>query len=172
VNDLPADESSEEAGLAALRDEPDIELVVADGARGEPGWTLMDGDVPVAFLTREDTHAPIVVEMADEVLSFELTGVFRRRIRVHDEGGDEWATFGEPGIRPTHVDVPGGVRYTLDSGKREDQRGFVLSDASGREVLHAHGWGGRVLVAPSEAPHVLALMAILSYVVDAEVWSG
>jgi hypothetical protein len=173
VDELPAEEEpTEESELAPLRDEPDVELVVADGARGEPGWTLMDGEVPVAFLTREDNRAPVVVEMADEVLSFELVGVFRRRIRIHDQSGAEWATFGEPGLRPTHVELPGAPRYSLDSGNREEQRGFVLSDPDGREILHAHGWGGRLLVAPSEAPHLLLLTAILSYIADAEVWSG
>lgn len=172
MDELPADEPAEDVELAPLRDEPDIELTIAPGARGEDGWTLMDGSVPVAFLTREDARAPIDLEMVDGVLRFELVGVFRRRIRVHDQAGQEWATFSEPGLRPTHIDAPGGVRYALDSGQREDQRGFVVSDASGREILHVHGWGGRLLVAPSEAPHLLALTAILSFVADSEVWSG
>jgi hypothetical protein len=144
------------------------ELRLVAGARGGPGYTLMDGDEPAAFLTRRNRRSPIEVETSEQILRFRLVGLFRRRIRIRDQTGQPWATITEPERGETRVELPGDLPYSL----RGDGSKYVVRDATGREVLHAYNGGARLLVPHREAPQLLVVAAVLTYIALAETISG
>jgi hypothetical protein len=146
------------------------ELRLVAGARGGPGYTLMDGDEPVAFLTRRNGRSPIELETGDQILRFRLVGVFRRRVRIEDQTGQPWATITEPEFGETRFELPGELPYTLQG----DVTKYVVRDTIGRELLHVirGGGGARLLVSLREAPQLVVLAAVLGYVTIAEVNAG